>query len=617
MSDKPISDLALLSDCHSAALLDVGGSIEWWCVPRFDSPSIFGRILGAEAGYFSVGLTGRRAVERRYLDDTLTVETTTHSADGVLVSTDALALAYRARGHELGQGSPHRLLRKAACLSGRVELEVHFVPRFEYGLTVPIMRQIEGGMVAIGGPVATVLSTSVPLRIESGRATGRLVLGVGEEVWFGVEYGSSWLPLPRSMSIGEMAVQLNDTNEAWRSWMAEHNRYDGPYAEAVSLSGRVLQGLTYVPTGAIVAAPTTSLPETVGGGRNCDYRYAWVRDASLTMDALWVAACPDEEQSFLRFLTTAASSVHHRDQVQIMFGVGGERDLTERELGWLEGWRNSRPVRVGNGAWNQRQNDVYGELLAAAHRLRHQIDWGDDSLRALLITLADLAGEVWQEPDQGIWEMRDEPRHHPYSKLMCWVALDRAIEMAPALRAADRLGVWGRTRDQIRKAILERGWSEEAGAFTQSFGSAALDASALVLPIVGFLSPSDPRILGTIEAIESDLMDESGLLLRYRAADGLEGAEGGFLLCTFWLSQAHALAGRVDRAREVFERAASFANDLGLLSEEVESGTGALIGNFPQAFSHIGLINAAWAIHEAQHPRREPALELVESDALD
>jgi GH15 family glucan-1,4-alpha-glucosidase len=450
--------------------------------------------------------------------------------------------------------------------------------------------------------VTLVLSTNALLDIADGRdrASGTTSLAEGDQVAFAVEYGSSWQPPPPVVGADEIRHMIDDTSRAWRSWGITHQRYEGPFAADVHLAGRVLRGLTFVPTGAIVAAPTTSLPETIGGTRNWDYRYCWVRDASLTLDALWVAACPDEEQHFFRFLTTAASSVHHRDQVQVMFGIGGDRDLTERELSWLEGWRGSRPVRVGNGAWDQRQNDVYGELLAAAHRLRDLVDLEDDNQRLLFTTLADLAAKVWTEPDCGIWEMRDEPRHHLHSKLMCWVALDRAIDMAHQLRAEERLVVWRSARDAIREAILRNAWNEDIGAFTQSFGSSAIDASALAIPIVGFLPPSDPRVLATVEAIETRLMDASGLVTRYRTPDGLEGEEGAFLLCTFWLSHAHALTGNVPRARELFTQAVAFANDVGLFSEEIEPGTGASLGNFPQAFSHIGLINAPWAIKEAE-----------------
>ena len=363
----------------------------------------------------------------------------------------------------------------------------------------------------------------------------------------------------------------------------------------------MLQALTFHPTGAIVAAPTTSLPETIGGERNWDYRYTWVRDASLTMDALWVAACPDEAGKFFGFLADAAASQLQRGaDLQIMFGVGGEHDLSERELPHLAGWRASRPVRVGNGAWNQRQLDVYGELLGAAQRLAEQLGELDSVTQQFLAAAADMAASRWTEKDQGIWEIRGEPRDFLYSKLMCWVALDRAIALAPQLGAEDRTGEWTAARDEIRAAILERGWNEQAGAFTQAFGSEDLDASSLMLAITGFLPGDDPRMKATVDAIAARLTDERGLVYRYLAHDGLAGEEGTFLLCTFWLAQAQALAGELDQATATFERAVAAINDVGLLAEEVDPASGEMIGNFPQAFSHIGLINAAWAIAQAQ-----------------
>jgi GH15 family glucan-1,4-alpha-glucosidase len=372
----------------------------------------------------------------------------------------------------------------------------------------------------------------------------------------------------------------------------------------VHTSGRVLQSLTYQPSGAIVAAATTSLPEGVGGERNWDYRYSWVRDASLTMEALWVAACPDEASDFFSFMATAAATgVGPETALQIMFGIGGEHDLTERTLDHLDGWRGSSPVRAGNGAWSQQQVDVYGELLGAAHRLSDQLAHLDEDTRRFLVALADAAAVRWREPDQGIWEVRGDPQHFLYSKVMCWVALDRAIELADVIGDRSRVEDWKRTRDEIFEAVIRDGWSDSAGAFSQHFGTDALDASNLMLPIVGFLPATDPRVLATIDAIEERLTDDRGLVYRYRTeegVDGLAGEEGTFLLCTFWLAQALAMAGRLDRARAVFERAARYVNDVGLLAEEVDPETGELLGNFPQAFSHIGLVNAAWAISEAE-----------------
>ena len=364
----------------------------------------------------------------------------------------------------------------------------------------------------------------------------------------------------------------------------------------------------YQPTGAICAAATTSLPETVGGERNWDYRYAWVRDASFTLHALWVAACPDEAHKFFAYLASAVASqlVRGRD-LQIMFGIGGERDLSERTLPHLTGWRNSRPVRVGNGAWSQRQLDVYGELLDAAHRLSEQLAGVDDATKRFLIAAADAAASRWRETDQGIWEVRGGAREFLYSKLMCWVALDRAVDLAPLLGADDKVNGWRTTREEIRAAILERGWSEAAGAFTQSFGSDDLDASNLMMPIVGFLPADDPRMLATIDATEERLTDDRGLVYRYKAEDGLEG-EGGRSCSVRSGSPRRSQWPATCGARGVFERAIAYANDIGLLSEEID-GNGELLGNYPQAFSHIGLINAAWAITTAE--RAQPDDERV------
>jgi GH15 family glucan-1,4-alpha-glucosidase len=361
-----------------------------------------------------------------------------------------------------------------------------------------------------------------------------------------------------------------------------------------------LYALTYYPTGAICAAPTTSLPESVGGERNWDYRYAWVRDASFTMHALWVAACPDEANKFFDFMSNASAMRLSRGvDLQIVFGLGGERDLAERELSHLRGWRDSAPVRIGNGAWSQRQLDVYGELLDAVYRLPDALDQLSPMTRRFLADLADAAAQHWMEPDHGIWEVRGEPRHFVYSKLMCWVALDRAIALADRLGAAERVEAWKRTREKIADAILTRGWSDEVNSFTQTFGGTELDAANLMMAITGFLPANDPRMRATIDAIAERLTDDHGLVYRYRADDGFDTDEGTFLLCTFWLAHALALAGDVDRASEVFERAAAFMNDVCLLSEEVDPSTGELLGNFPQAFSHIGLVNAAWAISQA------------------
>jgi GH15 family glucan-1,4-alpha-glucosidase len=380
--------------------------------------------------------------------------------------------------------------------------------------------------------------------------------------------------------------------------------YQGPHRELVRLSSRILKGLTYRPTGAIVAAPTTSLPETVGGERNWDYRYAWIRDASLTLEALYIGACSDEAEEFVSFMTSAAGGRASERSLQIMYGIAGEHDLTERELPHLRGWRDSAPVRVGNGAWGQTQLDVYGELLNSLHLYRDQLGDLHMEIQQFVADLANTAARRWRETDAGMWEMRGETRHHLSSKVLCWVALDRAIELAPGLGIHADVERWTAERDAIRDAVLTRGWSETRQAYAQSFDSDDLDAAQLLMPILGFLPATDERMRSTIDAI-ADALTEDGLVLRYRNeeglnADGLTGEEGTFVICSFWLVSALAKAGEIDRAEQLFDKLVAYANDLGLLAEEIDTATRELLGNFPQAFSHIGLITAAWEIDKAR-----------------
>lgn len=601
MSDLPIADYALLSDCRSAALVSRAGSVDWLCFPRFDGASVFARLLDDQAGHWSIHPAGTYEVSRRYIEATMVLETRFSTPTGMAVLLDAMAIGRNERGHELGVASPGILLRSVVCERGTVEMEVEYAPRLDYGRIHPLLRPIEGGIAARGGADVLLLSSQEALTIEGSLAHARFSLQAGEQASFALQHRANWEEAPQVCTAAAISACLLDTQEGWRTWSSLHQRYEGPWRELVHHSGRVLQALTFRPTGAIVAAPTTSLPESIGGERNWDYRYTWIRDACLTLEALWVAACPDEAYMFFAWMTGAvATQIRRGADLQIMFGVGGEHDLSERTLSHLAGWRASQPVRTGNGAWEQRQLDVYGELLSAAYRLRDQLGEIDEVTRNFLVEVADAAAAYWQQPDQGIWEVRGGPRDFLYSKLMCWVALDRAIGFAATLDARDHIDAWTTTREQIRSAILERGWSEKAGAFTQAFGSDELDASALMMPIVGFLPASDPHMRATIDAIAERLTDAHGLVYRYRAADGLAGEEGTFLLCTFWLAHAQALAGEVERARQTFERAIAYANDVGLLAEEVDTATGELLGNFPQAFSHIGLVNAAWAIAQVE-----------------
>lgn len=598
---EPIASYALLSDCQGAALVSRGGSIDWACLPRFDSPSVFAALLGDGAGHWRVAPTGGVQVERAYVPGTLVLRTVFTTPSGRVQVLDAMAFGPDERGHGIGKHSPHVILRRLEGLDGDVVVDMELAPRPEYGLIVPQVVPLTGGLRTFGGAQSLVLSTTASLTPTAGGAAGQLRVRAGEVVRFALQTVSPWDLPPPTLSAEEIDTLIEATIAGWRSWSDLHQNYDGPYADLVNHSGRVLQGLTHAPTGAIVAAPTTSLPEEPGGVRNWDYRYAWVRDTSLTLQALWVAACPDEAIDFFTFFATAAGTTPDGAvDLQILYGIGGEHDIAERTLDHLAGYRDSQPVRVGNGAWDQVQHDVYGELLAAAAVLADQLGDIDEALAAFLVAVADTAAARWREPDRSIWEVRGEPRHFLFSKLMCWVALDRAVELAPKLGAHHRIDGWAQERDQICDAILTEGWSDRAGAYVQAFGGHDLDASALMLAVFGFLPVTDARMAATIDAVATRLTDEHGFVYRYRSDDGLEGAEGSFAICTCWLVRCFALAGRTKEARELFERLASYGNDVGLFAEEVDPATGELLGNFPQAFTHVGLINAAWAIAQAE-----------------
>ena len=469
-----IAGYALLSDCHSAALVDRGGSVDWLCMPRFDAPSIFGRLLDDGAGHWLIRPVAAFTSTRRYRDETLLLETTFNTAGGVARLIDVLAVGCNERGHELGADAPHALLRRVECLDGRVEIECEYAPRPEYGLVQPLLEIMEGGIAGRGGASVLLLSSELPFTTDDGAARARFVLAAGEGAAFALHHRTTSDAPPECWTAHEIARRMDDTAAAWARWSDMHQRYDGPWRELVHQSGRVLQALTYYPTGAMVTAPTTSLPEAVGGGRNWDYRFCWIHDASLTLEALWVAACPDEAHRFFEFVAgTALTQIRAGGDLQIMFGVGGEHDLTEREIPWLAGWRDSRPVRVGNGAWGQRQLDVYGELLGAAHCLADLPGTLEAPTRHLLVSAGDAAAARWRQEDHGIWEMRGAPRPFLHSKLMCWLALDRAIALADVLGAEDRVGDWSKEHKAIRHAILTDGWNPRVGAFTQSFGRCA------------------------------------------------------------------------------------------------------------------------------------------------
>jgi alpha,alpha-trehalase len=601
---RPIADYGLLADCNSAALVDRDGSIGWLCLPRYDSPAVFAQILDPDGGHWQIRPSAAYRSERRYVPGTLVIETTFATESGSVRLTDAMAFPEGQRHHELGFGAPHLILRLVEGVTGEVELGFELAPRPEYGLVKPLFRATETGGRTFGGPNQVVVSTGVETTIADSTMTATFTVVADERVGFALQWAPPEGPAPKPFPPDDVAARIEDTLEAWRSWEAEHDIYEGPHRELVRLSSRVLKGLTYRPTGAIVAAPTTSLPETVGGERNWDYRYSWIRDSSLTIEALYIGACSDEAEEFISFMTSSAGGRASERSLQIMYGIAGEHDLTERELPHLRGWRNSAPVRVGNGAWGQTQLDVYGELLNSLYLYREQLGELHPEIQRFVADLANTAARRWRETDAGMWEMRGEPRHHLSSKVLCWVALDRAVALAPQLGEHADAECWAAERDQIREAVLTRGWSEPRQAYAQSFDSDELDAAQLLMPILGFLPATDERMRSTIEAIAANLT-EDGLVLRYRNqeglnADGLTGEEGTFVICSFWLVSALARAGEVDRAEQLFDQLVSYANDLGLLAEEIDTATGELLGNFPQAFSHIGLITAASEIDEAR-----------------
>jgi alpha,alpha-trehalase len=593
----PISDYGLLSDCHSGALVSKDGSIDWCAFHRFEAGPVFARLLDWEkGGFFRIAPAEDYEVTRRYLPNTNVIETRFRTDSGVITLTDALVVRLK-KGHP-----DHRLIRRVQCEEGEVRVKAAFEPRFDYGLIEPRVEVIgEDLALAYGGPDALVLQTELPIgTAETSACDAARTLKAGDDALVAL----SWeLPheleperLPRERLLGE----LKGTIDHWEAW-TERCGYDGPYLEEVTRSALVLKGLTNSPTGAIVAAATTSLPEEIGGERNWDYRYSWLRDSALTLNALFMLGYTEEAHAYMAWLkrTTAGSA----EALQIMYGAGGERFLPEVELDHLEGYRGSRPVRIGNAAAQQFQLDVFGELVDTAALYRRNGGEIDDVFWEFLSRVGGAVLELWQEPDRGIWEIRGEPRHFVSSKVMAWVALDRLVELARAEdREADVDG-WSRGRDEIRALVEREGVDPDTGAFLQSFGDGGkLDASSLLIPATGFVDFDDSRAKVTAKRIAEELSVD-GLVYRYVAdgVDGLHGEEGTFAICSFWLVECLARCGERDRARELFEKLISHCNDLGLLAEQIEPKSGELLGNFPQAFSHLGLIQAAIAL---DHPER-------------
>ncbi|MEV4812204.1 glycoside hydrolase family 15 protein [Micromonospora avicenniae] len=585
MERTPIAEYGFLSDCRSAALVSRDGSVDWWCPARFDSPSVFGRILDPDAGHWVLRPAGERngrRIERTYLGDTLVLRTVHQTDGGSVAVTEALASEPGARGHDLGSASPAVLARTVEGLSGRVRMSTDFVPRPEYGLLTPHLHCQPNRVVAAAGPVSLTLRAGVPLTCERGRVHAEFDVSAGQVVGFDLAYAPSFGG-PPAAELDPVAA-IAETVHAWQVLQDGHH-YDGRYPDLVRRSSVILQGLTYRPSGAVVAAATTSLPEQLGGDRNYDYRFAWLRDFSYTLHALWVAACTEDTDRHFAWAVRSTGRVGP-EPAPIMYGVGGERDLSEHVLDYLSGYGDSRPVRAGNDAWRQRQMDVPGEVLEAAYVLRDRLGQFDEELRETLVDLADQTVDIWHRPDAGMWEIRAEERHYTSSKVGCWVALDRAVRLAPWLGERADPRRWAETRDEIHRTVLEQSWNERVGAFTGAFESDELNASVLMMPLVDFLPASDPRMWATIKAIERELATDG--VVRRSATE-----PAGFVWCSFWLVSCLVLAGDLQRATELFERTNAKANDLGIFAEQYDLVTGEHLGNTPQALSHIGQILSA------------------------
>ncbi|GAA2712560.1 glycoside hydrolase family 15 protein [Micromonospora olivasterospora] len=596
MDSGRIAEHGFLADGRSAALVDRAGSVNWWCPARFDSPSVFGRLLDDDAGHWSIRPEDDFGTERAYLDDTLVLRTVLTTRTGSVAVTDALALEPNARGHDIGLRSPRVLARVVEGVSGTVPMRLRYRPRFSYGRVTAYLVDGDGGIDATAGAERLRLRGDVPVECGDGEATARFTVRAGESYGFTLGYAPMYDAGPPQ--VPDAARTIAETAECWRSWAGLHP-YHGRYPDPVRRSALVVQGMTYQPSGAIVAAATTSLPEELGGDRNYDYRFVWVRDFSLTLQALWRAACPDEANRQFAWVARAMGRIGD-EPVPIMYGVEGERDLTEHRLDHLSGYADSRPVFVGNDAWRQRQTDVLGEILDAAWLMRHYLDPMAPEVRQLLRDLADQAVTDWRRPDAGMWEARDAERHYLSSKVQCWTALDRAVRFGPRIGDPTDVARWAAARDAVREAVLTRGWNDRLGAYTGAFDSDELDASVLIMPLVGFLPADDPRMRATMDVVEAGL-SRDGLLRRW------DTDPAGFVICSFWLVGCLALAGELERADRLFGQLAARVNDLGLYAEQIDQATGEQLGNFPQAFSHIGLINAAGLLTDAAERRRQGA----------
>lgn len=583
-----IEDYAIIGDTHTAALVGRDGSLDWLCVPRFDSAACFAALLGTpdNGRWLLAPEGGGRATKRWYLDGTLVLVQQWETPSGTVEVTDFMP----PRHHK------PRVYRRVECTRGSVAMLTELVIRFEYGSEVPWVVRTDDGIRAVAGPDAVLVASPVDLEGEHMRHQARFVMKEGDKLDFVLQWEPSFEPSHHDLT-PEQAVA--DTVSYWSGWSGRLLEVHGEWELMVQRSLLALKALTYAPSGGIVAAATTSLPEAIGGPRNWDYRYCWVRDATLTIDGLVQAGLREEAEAWLWWLVRAAAG--DPAQLQIMYGVAGERRLPEMELEWLQGYESSKPVRVGNAASLQFQLDVYGELMEAIDMARgHGIE-ADGTIWEVQKAVLGFLEKHWDEPDQGIWELRGPPQPLVYSRVMAWVALDRAVRAVETYGLDGPVDKWKALRQQIHDQVCDKGFNEQKGSFTQAYGATELDASLLMLPLVGFLPVSDPRIVGTVEAVQRELMVD-GFVARYHnesGVDGLPGTEGTFLPCSLWMVSCLALMGRTDQATELMRRIAGVANDLGLFAEEYDTGRHRLVGNFPQAFTHVAFVNAARHLAEA------------------
>jgi GH15 family glucan-1,4-alpha-glucosidase len=593
-----IEDYGLIGDCETAALVGCDGSIDWLCWPAFDSDACFAALLGTHKhGRWQIAPAGDIVkCSRRYRDDTLILETCFETTDGIITLTDFMP----------PRGKASDVVRMVRGESGRVKLRMELVIRFGFGRDIPWVRQTEdGALLAICGPDMTVLRTLVKTRGEDMTTVADFEISADETIPFVLTYGPSHLPVPEPID-PEQALQ--DTEDFWSEWSG-HCTYEGECRDLVMRSLITLKALTYAPTGGIVAAPTTSLPEKLGGARNWDYRFCWLRDATFTLLALMNSGYTEEASAWHNWLLRSVAG--SPADMQIMYGIAGQRRLLEWEAAWLPGYGGAQPVRVGNAAHAQLQLDVYGELIDAFHQSRMAKLELDEGTWALECKVLEHLAEVWDLPDHGVWERRGDGRHYVSSKVMTWVAFDRAIKSAERFGLEGPLDQWKMLRDTICRDVCDKGFDPEQNSFVESYGSQLLDASILLLPSVGFLPASDPRVKGTLAAVERYMMRD-GFVLRHdpREVSGeRQPIEGAFLACSLWLADAYVLAGEIGKAQELFDRVVAVANDLGLLAEEFDSGEGRQTGNFPQALTHIALINTAHNLSDARKPVEKPVVQ--------